>query len=55
VVGCHIVLRSRWCTIIFMNVPVTSEKKNDDLKDSFSEELQHVFDHSSKYHIKILF
>ena len=31
----YIVLRGRWCTIIVLNVHAPSEKKSDDLKDSF--------------------
>ena len=32
-----------------------SEGKSDDSKDSFFEELKHVFYHFPKYHLKILF
>ena len=31
-----------------------SEGKSDDAKDSFYEELEHVFDHFPNYHFKIL-
>jgi endonuclease/exonuclease/phosphatase family metal-dependent hydrolase len=31
-----------------------TEEKNDDSKDSFYEELEQVFDHFPKYHMKIL-
>ena len=31
-----------------------SEDKCDDLKDSFYEELEQVFDHFPRYHMKIL-
>ena len=31
-----------------------SENKSDDSKDSFYEELEQVFDHFPKYHMKIL-
>jgi hypothetical protein len=34
-------------------VPALTEEKNDS-KDSFYEELEQVFDHFPKYHIKIL-
>jgi len=40
--GCHIVLRG-YCSIIVLNVHVPSEKKSDDLEDSFDEELEQVF------------
>ena len=31
----YIVLRGRWCNIIFLNVHAPSEDKSDDSKDSF--------------------
>ena len=46
----YIVLRGRWCNIIVLNVHVPSEDKGDDLKDSFYEELEQVFDHFPRYH-----
>jgi hypothetical protein len=48
------VLRGRWCNIIVLNVHAPTEEKSDDSKDSFCEELEQVFDHFPKYHIKIL-
>ena len=39
----YIVLRGRWCNIIVLNVHAPSEKKSDDSKDSFYEELEQVF------------
>ena len=39
-----IVLRGRWCNIIFLNVHAPSEEKSDKSKHSFYEELQQVFD-----------
>jgi hypothetical protein len=36
-----------------MNVQAPTENKTDDVKDSFYEELKHVFDKFPKYHIKI--
>jgi hypothetical protein len=38
----YIVLRGRWCNII-LNVHAPSEDKSNDSKDSFYEELEHVF------------
>jgi hypothetical protein len=35
-------------------VHAPSEEKSGDGKDSFYEELEQVFDHFPKYHIKIL-
>jgi len=46
-------MRGHWCNIV-LNVPAPSEEKNDDSKDSFYEELQQVFYHFPKYHMKIL-
>jgi len=46
----YIVLRGRWLHIIVVNVHAPSEE----LKDSFYEELEEVFDHFPKYHMKIL-
>ena len=48
------VLRGRWCNIIVLNVHARSEVKSDDSKDSFYEELEQVFDHCPRYHMKIL-
>jgi hypothetical protein len=38
-----IVLRGRWCNIIFLNVHAPSGEKSDDSKDSFFKEFEHVF------------
>jgi hypothetical protein len=38
-----------------LNVHAPTEDKLDDVKDSFYEELEHVFDKFSTYHTKILF
>jgi len=50
----YIVLRGRWLHIILVNVHAPSEDKNEELKDRFYEELEEVFDHFPKYHMKIL-
>jgi hypothetical protein len=50
----YIVLRGRWYNIIVLNVHAPTEEKCEDSKDSFYEELEEVFDHFAKYHIKIL-
>jgi hypothetical protein len=50
----YTVLRGRWCNIIVLNAHAPTEEKNDDSKDSFYEELEQVFDHFPKYHMKIL-
>jgi hypothetical protein len=49
----YIVLRGRWCNIV-LNGHAPTEEKGDDLKDSFYEELEGVFYHFPKYHMKIL-
>jgi len=51
----YIVLKGRWCNMIFLNVHAQSEEKSDDSKDSFYEELeQGFFYHFPKYHMKNL-
>jgi len=50
----YIVLRGHWCNIIVLNVHAPSEEKSDDSKARFYEELEQVFYHLPKYHIKIL-
>jgi hypothetical protein len=50
----YIILRGRWCHNIVLNVHASTEDKTDDVKDSFYEELERVFDKYPKYHTKIL-
>jgi hypothetical protein len=50
----YIILKGRWCDIIVLNVRVPTEDKDDNIKDSFYEELEQVFDHFPRYHTKIL-
>ena len=50
----YIMLRGRWLHIILVNVHAPSDEKSEELKDSFYEELEEVFDHFPKYHMKIL-
>jgi hypothetical protein len=50
----YIILRGRWCHIIVLNVHAPTEDKTDDVKVSFCEELERVFDKFPKYHMKIL-
>jgi exonuclease III len=40
----YIILRGRWCHVIVLNVHAPTEDKTDDVKDSFYEELDRVFD-----------
>jgi len=48
------VLRGRWLHIIVVNVHALSEEKSEELKDSYYEELEEVFDNFPKYHMKTL-
>jgi len=50
----YVVLRGHWCNIIVLNGPAPSEEKSVYSKDNFYEELEQVFDHFPKYHMKIL-
>jgi hypothetical protein len=50
----YIILRGRWCHIIDLEVHAPTEDKSDDVKDSFYEESERVFDKFPKYHMKIL-
>jgi hypothetical protein len=50
----YIILRGRWCHIIVPNVLTPAEDKTDDVKDSFYEDLEHVFDKFPNYGMKIL-
>jgi hypothetical protein len=50
----YVVLRGCWFHIIVLNVHAPTEDKIDDVKDSFYEELECIFDKFPKYHMKIL-
>jgi hypothetical protein len=50
----YIILRGRWCLIIVLNIHAPTEDKTDDVKDSFYEKLESVFDKFPKYHMKSL-
>jgi exonuclease III len=50
----YIILKGRWCHIIVLNAHVPTEDKTDDVKDSFYEESERVFDKFPKYHMEIL-
>jgi hypothetical protein len=50
----YIILRGQWCHIIVLNVHAPTEDKTNDVKDSFYEELERVFNKFPKYHKKIL-
>jgi hypothetical protein len=50
----YIILRGRWFHIIVLNVHTPAEGKTDEVKGSFYEELERIFDTFPKYHMKIL-
>jgi exonuclease III len=50
----YMALRVRWCDIIVLNVHAPTEDKIDDVKDSFYEQLEHVFDKFPKQRMKML-
>jgi hypothetical protein len=50
----YITQSGRFCDIIVLGVYVSTEDKTDDLKDSFCEELEFVFNKFRKCHLKIL-
>lgn len=47
-------LRSCWCDIIVLNAYAQTEDENDFSKDSFYEELEHVFSRLPKNHMRML-
>jgi hypothetical protein len=47
----YIILRGRWCDIIFLNIHAPTEDKIDEVKDSFYNELERVFDKFPTYHM----
>ncbi|KAJ4440652.1 hypothetical protein ANN_08799 [Periplaneta americana] len=46
--------KGRWCDILVINAHAPTEEKDDDIKDSFYEELEHTFDQLPRYHMKVL-
>jgi len=50
----YIVLRGCWRNIVVVNVHAPSEERSDESNDSFYEELEQVFDHFQKDHMKML-
>jgi hypothetical protein len=50
----YIILRGHWCDIIILNVHAPTEDKIDDMKESFYEEIECVFDIFPKYYMQIL-
>jgi hypothetical protein len=51
----YITLRGYWFDVIALNMHApTEDKSDDDTKDSFYKNPEHVFDQFLKYHMKIL-
>jgi hypothetical protein len=50
----YTILRDRWFLSIVLKVHGPTEDKIDDVKDSFYEELECIFDKFPKYHMNIL-
>jgi len=50
----YIVPRGLWFNIIVLDMHEPREEKGDESKDSFCEELEQVYEHFPKYHMKIL-
>jgi hypothetical protein len=50
----YIILRGHWCHVIVLNIHAPTKDKTDDVKDSFYEELECVFDKFPEYYMKIL-
>jgi hypothetical protein len=50
----YLILGGCWCHILVLNIHASTEDKNDDVKDSFYEEMKCMFDTFPKYHMKIL-
>jgi exonuclease III len=50
----YITLKGSWCDIFVLNMLATTEDEDDDIKDSFYEELEKVSDQFPRYHMKIL-
>jgi len=50
----YTMLRGHWCTNVVLNAQAPTEETSDNSKDSFYDELEQVFDHFPKLHVKIL-
>ena len=44
----------QWCDFIVINVHAPWEDKDNNIKDSFHEEIEQLFDPIPMYHMKIL-
>jgi hypothetical protein len=50
----YIILSGHWCNITVLNVHAPCKDEGNDAKDSFYEELGHVFDQFHRYGMKII-
>jgi hypothetical protein len=50
----YIGLKGHWCDIIVLNAHAPTEDESDDTNDRFYEEIEQVFYHFPKYHMKIV-
>jgi hypothetical protein len=50
----YITLKGQWCDITAVNMHAPTEDKDDEINESFYEELEQVFDQFPRYHVKIL-
>jgi hypothetical protein len=50
----YINVKGRWCDIIALNVHAQTEDKDNDIKDSFYEEIEEVFGQFPTNHMKNL-
>jgi hypothetical protein len=50
----YITIRGRWSYNTVLNVHAPTEDKTEDVKGSFYEELENIFNKFSKYHINII-
>jgi exonuclease III len=50
----YVTLKGRWCDIILLNVHAPTKDKDDDIENSFYEELEQVFYYFPRYRMKIL-
>jgi len=46
------ILRGHWCNAIVLNVQAPTENKSDGAKDSFYEDIEHIFDQFPMCHMK---
>jgi hypothetical protein len=49
----YIILRGYWCCVIIQNIQALMKDKIDDVKASFYEELEFVFNEFPKFNAKI--